>query len=47
MWKQKHVAWEKLAERTPLRALFTGFVVGVWAIAGNAATFELAKRADG
>ena len=47
MRKQRHVAWEKLAERTPLRALLAGLVVGVWAVAGNAATFELAKRADG
>jgi hypothetical protein len=32
---------------TLLRALLAGFIVGSWVVASNAATFELATRADG
>jgi hypothetical protein len=32
--------------RTPLRILLVGFVVGVWTVAANAATFKLARRIE-
>ena len=38
---------EELILHAPLRAFLALLVVGVWAVAGNAATFELARRADG
>lgn len=48
IWKRMQTPkpW-KLMLRIPLRFLLAGFVVGAWAVAANAASFELARRADG